>query len=343
MINTIATISMASLYMTGIWRVDIFDIVYQGILRIYRRTQMSWMWWCIGASKLHHKSCGEPVNAWLHYDDILMGEITSPITSLTIVHSIVYSGTDQRRHQRSASLAFVREIDRSPVNSPHKGPVTRKMFPFDDVIMTTQCEVGVCRTVNGQVGDKAINRYSLTTFVIAWSVYGLGKPRLHWVLDKLHCIVGSWDWWEFQDHWQSLAHPGVNRSYGRQLAYRQGCARRLWKSLVELLNQSWLMQYYYHTGLPQVNSLRFIFYTYNANSVALYMYYKKYVDMTGHLYIIILRQYDAVIRLSTNDSTAFIWKLKATSHYIYICIYKMACRLFDSKLYATSHYIYIYI
>ena len=35
----------------------------------------------------------------------------------------------------SASLAFVQRIHRCPVNSPHKGPVTRKMFPFDDVIM----------------------------------------------------------------------------------------------------------------------------------------------------------------------------------------------------------------
>ena len=32
-------------------------------------------------------------------------------------------------------LAFVREIHRAPVNSPHKGPVTRKIIPFDDVIM----------------------------------------------------------------------------------------------------------------------------------------------------------------------------------------------------------------
>ena len=46
-----------------------------------------------------------------------------------------YSGTDQRKHQSSASLAFVRGIHRRPVNSPHKWPVTRKMFPFDDVIM----------------------------------------------------------------------------------------------------------------------------------------------------------------------------------------------------------------
>ena len=30
---------------------------------------------------------------------------------------------------------FVQEIHRGPVNSPHKGPVTRKMSPFDDVII----------------------------------------------------------------------------------------------------------------------------------------------------------------------------------------------------------------
>ena len=46
------------------------------------------------------------------------------------------SGPDQRKHQSSASLAFVREIHRWPVNSPHKGPVAQKMFPFDDVIMS---------------------------------------------------------------------------------------------------------------------------------------------------------------------------------------------------------------
>ena len=61
--------------------------------------------------------------------------MASQITSLTIVYSTVYSGADQRKHQSSASMAIVREIHRWPVNSPHKGPVTRKMFPFDDVIM----------------------------------------------------------------------------------------------------------------------------------------------------------------------------------------------------------------
>ena len=61
--------------------------------------------------------------------------MASQITSLTIIYSTVYSGADQRKHQSSASLAFVRGIHRGPVNSLHKGPVTRKMSPFDDVIM----------------------------------------------------------------------------------------------------------------------------------------------------------------------------------------------------------------
>ena len=59
-----------------------------------------------------------------------MGAIASQIASLTIVFSTIYLDTDQRKHQSYASLAFVR-----PVNSPHKWPVSRKIFPFDDVIM----------------------------------------------------------------------------------------------------------------------------------------------------------------------------------------------------------------
>ena len=66
----------------------------------------------------------------LHYNDVIMGMIASQITSLTIVYSTVDSGADQRKHQRPASLAFVRGIHREPVNSPHKWPVTRKNVSF---------------------------------------------------------------------------------------------------------------------------------------------------------------------------------------------------------------------
>ena len=64
-----------------------------------------------------------------------MGPMASQIASLTIVYSTVYSGTNQRKHQSSASLTFVRGIHRSPVNSPHKGPVTR-VFSH---LMTSSC------------------------------------------------------------------------------------------------------------------------------------------------------------------------------------------------------------
>ena len=63
-----------------------------------------------------------------------MSPMASQITSLTIVYS-VYWGADQRKHQSSASLAFVRGIHQLLVNSPHKGPVMQKTFPFDNVIM----------------------------------------------------------------------------------------------------------------------------------------------------------------------------------------------------------------
>ena len=83
---------------------------------------------------------GPPV---AHYDDVIMDWIASQITSLPVVCSIVYSDVNQRKHQSSASLAFVREIHRGPVNFPHKWPVTRKMFPFDDVIMLTAIFINV--------------------------------------------------------------------------------------------------------------------------------------------------------------------------------------------------------
>ena len=57
-----------------------------------------------------------------------MSMLASQITSHTIVYLSVYSDAYQRKHQSSASLVFVRGIRRSPVNAPHKGPVTRKYF-----------------------------------------------------------------------------------------------------------------------------------------------------------------------------------------------------------------------
>ena len=60
----------------------------------------------------------------VHYNDVIMSPMASQITSLMTVYSTVYSEADQRIYQSSVSL----------VDSLHKGPVTRKMFPCDDVI-----------------------------------------------------------------------------------------------------------------------------------------------------------------------------------------------------------------
>ena len=87
----------------------------------------------------------------LYYND-------AQITSLTIGYSTFYSGADQRKYQSSASLAFVLEIHRWPMNSTHKGPVTRKMFPFDDVIMNN---------VNGKLWSKGY-------LALAWPRVGFG-------------------------------------------------------------------------------------------------------------------------------------------------------------------------
>ena len=72
------------------------------------------------------------------YNNVIMSTIASHITGVSFVRTTVSSGADQRKHQSSASLAFVTEIHRWPVNSPHKGPVTRKMFSYDDFIMLFQ-------------------------------------------------------------------------------------------------------------------------------------------------------------------------------------------------------------
>ena len=108
---------------------------------------MEAQWLPLAKGKRKEVQGGQKDHTYLHYDDVIMSEIASQITSLTIVYSTVLSGADQSKHQSSVSLAFVWEIHRWPVNFPHKWPVTRKIFPFDDVIMVTNfCNRNHCLT-----------------------------------------------------------------------------------------------------------------------------------------------------------------------------------------------------
>ena len=109
-------------------------------------------WWCHDAHLMNHiekfvyqfnlpwfGNWNEIRLLWyINYNDVTMDAMVSQIASLTIVYSIIYSSADQRKHQNSLSLAFVRGIHWCPVDSPHKVPVMQKMFPFDDVIMKSR-------------------------------------------------------------------------------------------------------------------------------------------------------------------------------------------------------------
>ena len=102
------------------------------------------------------------------YNDVIINAMAYQITSLTIVYSNVYSGTDHRKHQSSASLAFVRGIHRSPVNSPHKGPVTQKIFPFDDVILDVR---RLTYHTNNDISRTCYFNSCKTIFFIMWYHY----------------------------------------------------------------------------------------------------------------------------------------------------------------------------
>ena len=109
---------------------------------------------------------------WMYCDDVIMSATASQITSLTTVYSTVFSSADQRKHQNSASLVFVRGIHPWPVNSPHKGSVTRKMFPFDDVIM---CSVTNFMSVDDLAMQGARQFSVMTLVLIACNTPKLGR------------------------------------------------------------------------------------------------------------------------------------------------------------------------
>ena len=129
-----------------------------------------------------------------------MGAIASQITSLTIVYSSVDSDTDQRKYQSSASLAFVRGIHRRPVNSPHKWPVTWKMFPFDDVIM----DAGCIRCPDRQtVGSMTKYRLSENIFISTMLLFS-------WLVgQEINFSFWKWQWpiyretFEIAPRWKS--------------------------------------------------------------------------------------------------------------------------------------------
>ena len=114
-----------------------------------------------------NNSCSTDIFQWTYrYSDVIMSAMASLTTGVSIVCSTVCSGTDQRKHQSSASLAFVRGIYRWPMTSPHKWLVMRKMFPFDDVIMNKNSDMDL-NMIHPCTRFGQINR----NFVITWDTW----------------------------------------------------------------------------------------------------------------------------------------------------------------------------
>ena len=110
--------------------------------------------------------------------DVIMSAMASQIAGASTVDLIVCSGASQRKYQSSASLAFVRGIHWGSVNSPHKGPVTRKMLPFDDVIMRHIHMVYRCLTVQRNLHKTHYRSKVTEHFINEWyeSISAQQKP-----------------------------------------------------------------------------------------------------------------------------------------------------------------------
>ena len=159
---------------------------------------MEFALWGKGISQMGHWatiSCGNMewflfiVSSW-HYSDFIMSVMTSQITRVSIFYSTVCSGTDKKNHQSSTSLAFVRGIHRWPVNSLHKGPVMRKMFPFDDIMH--KCDFFVISNWLSQLG--CIHMSSIMQQLKSlWRSYAKLDQRIcsSLVLAMVCCLFGA--------------------------------------------------------------------------------------------------------------------------------------------------------
>ena len=179
-------------------------------LRVPPDYQLSWYGLRNGLPGFLQREFGET-----HYNDVIMGATASQTTSFTNVYSTVYSGADQRKHQSSASLAFEWGIHRWPVNSPHKRPVTRKMFPFDDVIICVPCR---CRGMitRHDISRDLIRPYWSADVVLSTKTYSkslIASNLEGWVasltLQSALCMQMSTDISRHRD-----AHVRVPYTYG---------------------------------------------------------------------------------------------------------------------------------
>ena len=113
----------------------------------------------------------------MHYSDAIMNVMASQFTGVSIVCWPFVQVHIKRKHQSSASLVLVREIHRWP----HKGPVTPRMFLFDDLIM------GNCMPSPSK--NCIVSIISHQHFSIQWLLYVKPTPYILFTLRKITGII----------------------------------------------------------------------------------------------------------------------------------------------------------
>ena len=131
--------------------------------------------------------------------------MASQITGVSIVYTAVCTGGDQRKHQSSTSLTFVRWVHRWPVPSLHKGLTTRKMFPFDDVIVEniSKCITWISWHANhnwNEISQKHLQLYCIKKqhgYPCLIKISAFGSPRkVSWSLILVYGVHKPW--WRHQ-------------------------------------------------------------------------------------------------------------------------------------------------
>ena len=141
----------------------------------------------------------------LHYGGVIMTTIASQITSLTVVYSTVYSDADQRKHQSSASLAFVWGIHRDRWSPRTKGRLRGKCFH----LMTSSCL------------EKRVDTYGITKlqklllshrrYMAMWKLH-LRSPNQRWIKKTTHAFDTRPCGWHSQCHaygWSGDRYWGI--------------------------------------------------------------------------------------------------------------------------------------
>ena len=139
-----------------------------------------------------------------HYNDVIMSALVSLITNC------LFRCRSKKASKLRVTGLCVRGIHRWPVNSPHKGPVTRKMFPFDDVIMP--------HVLDSSQSNRwpLITRFTLqinhTATIHTWIAGNFLTPTRRSVFHTDWLII--WPWailWKITVTYQQCTVPGSSR------------------------------------------------------------------------------------------------------------------------------------